>query len=172
VLQTRDRKLRRRPGRIKTPSGESPHFATKSRSPKVAPIRLSSLSPIEAAGAAIFDDGDRLVLLIKENYDRRRWGFPGGALEPGETPEQAVVREAREETGLEVRVESLVGSYSLADSSLVAHLFRCAIVAGTPAVPGSGESPRFAGGRSTCCRSRRRTSSTTLCPTRSPDGRA
>ena len=79
------------------------------------------------------------MLLIKENYDRRRWGFPGGALEPGETPEQAVVRETLEETGLEVRVESLVGSYSLADSSLVAHLFRCTILAGTPAVPGTGE---------------------------------
>jgi 8-oxo-dGTP diphosphatase len=100
---------------------------------------LPSVSPIEAAGAVIFGDGERLVLLIKENYDRRRWGFPGGALEPGETPEQAVVRETREETGLEVRVESLVGSYSLTDSSLVAHLFRCAVVSGTAAVPDTGE---------------------------------
>jgi 8-oxo-dGTP diphosphatase len=79
------------------------------------------------------------VLLIKENYDRRRWGFPGGALEPGETPEQAVARETREETGVEVRVDSLVGSYSLADSTLIAHLFRCTILAGTPAVPETGE---------------------------------
>jgi 8-oxo-dGTP diphosphatase len=100
---------------------------------------LSSVPPIEAAGVAIFGDDGRLVLLIKENYDRHRWGFPGGALEPGETPEQAAVRETREETGLEVRVQSLVGSYSLADSSLVAHLFRGAIVAGVPAVPDTGE---------------------------------
>jgi mutator protein MutT len=95
--------------------------------------------PTEAAGAAVFAEEGRLVLLIKENYDRRRWGFPGGALEPGETPEQAVVREVREETGIEVRADALVGSYSLADRSLVAHLFRCEVVAGTPAVPDSGE---------------------------------
>jgi ADP-ribose pyrophosphatase YjhB (NUDIX family) len=94
---------------------------------------------MEAAGAAVFGDDGRTVLLIKENYDRRRWGFPGGALEFGETPEQAVLREVREETGVEVCVEALVGSYSLADSSLVAHLFRCAIVSGTPGVPDSGE---------------------------------
>lgn len=100
---------------------------------------MASAPPIEAAGAAVFADGGRLVLLIKENYDRRRWGFPGGALEPGETPEQAVVRETREETGVEVRVDALVGSYSLADSTLVAHLFRCTILAGSPAVPGTGE---------------------------------
>ena len=95
-------------------------------------------NPLEAAGAAIFAE-DGSVLLMRENYDRRRWGFPGGALEPGETPDQAVVREVREETGLEVRVDAYVGSYSLADSSLVAHLFRCTIVAGTPAVPETGE---------------------------------
>jgi 8-oxo-dGTP diphosphatase len=93
---------------------------------------------LEAAGAAVFAD-DGSVLLIRENYDRRRWGFPGGALEPGETPEEAVVREVREETGVEVRIDGRVGSYSLADSSLVAHLFRCTIVAGTPAVPETGE---------------------------------
>jgi 8-oxo-dGTP diphosphatase len=100
---------------------------------------LRSALPIEAAGAAVFADGGRLVLLIKENYDRRRWGFPGGALEPDETPEKAVVRETREETGIAVSVDSLVGSYSLADSTLVAHLFICTIVTGTPAVPETGE---------------------------------
>jgi mutator protein MutT len=100
---------------------------------------LSSVPPIEAAGAAVFADDGRLVLLIKENYEHRRWGFPGGALEPGETPEQAVVREVREETGVETRVDALVGTYSLADSSLIMHLLRCTILAGTPAVPETGE---------------------------------
>jgi 8-oxo-dGTP diphosphatase len=84
-------------------------------------------------------DDDGRVLLIKENYDRERWGFPGGAVEPGETATQTVVREVREETGLDVRVESSVGSYSLEDSSLVVHVFRCAILGGTPRVPETGE---------------------------------
>jgi 8-oxo-dGTP pyrophosphatase MutT (NUDIX family) len=106
------------------------------------PLRAKGRSlrrnPLEAAGAAVFAD-DGPVLLIRENYDRRRWGFPGGALEPGETPEEAVVREVREATGVEVRIDACVGSYSLADSSLVAHLFRCTIVTGTPVVPDTGE---------------------------------
>ena len=128
-----EQKLKPAPDGAKTPAGESPHVATKFASHQV-PSNL-----MEAAGAAVFGDDGRTVLLIKENYDRRRWGFPGGALEFGETPEQAVLREVREETGVEVCVEALVGSYSLADSSLVAHLFRCAIVSGTPGVPDSGE---------------------------------
>jgi mutator protein MutT len=100
---------------------------------------LASARPTRAAGAAILDDDGRRVLLIQENYDRRRWGFPGGALELGETPEEAVVREVREETGVEVRVEAHVGSYSVANSSLVVYLFRCAILVGAPAVPDGDE---------------------------------
>ncbi|HEY1565313.1 MAG TPA: NUDIX hydrolase [Gaiellaceae bacterium] len=99
---------------------------------------MSSGRPIEAAGAFVLDDAGR-VLLIKENYDRRRWGFPGGAVERGETPEQAVVREVREETGVEVRIESRVGVYVLADSAVSLHVYRCEIVCGTPEVPSSGE---------------------------------
>jgi len=94
--------------------------------------------PIEAAGAVVFDAEGR-VLLIKENYDRERWGFPGGAVELGETAEQAVVREVLEETGAAIRIDALVGTYSLADSSLTCRLFRCSILTGTPAVPDGGE---------------------------------
>jgi 8-oxo-dGTP diphosphatase len=44
----------------------------------------------------IFGDRGR-VLLIRENYDRRRWGLPGGRIEDGEAPWEAAIREAREE---------------------------------------------------------------------------
>lgn len=99
---------------------------------------MSVRAPVEAAAAAILD-GDGRLLLIKENYDRRRWGFPGGAVEGGETPVQAVVGEVREETGADVSVGELVGTYGLADSSLSGYVFRCTIVAGTPAVPPTDE---------------------------------
>jgi 8-oxo-dGTP diphosphatase len=89
------------------------------------------------AAALVFDPSGR-VLLVKENYDRRRWSLPGGAIEPGETPEQAVVRETLEETGISVQIEHLVGSYTL-DDGFTAHAFRCVHVEGEPEVQDPGE---------------------------------
>jgi 8-oxo-dGTP diphosphatase len=93
--------------------------------------------PFRAAAAVIFDS-ERRVLLVKENYAQRRWSLPGGAVEPGESDEQAVIREAAEETGVAVRIDHLIGSYSL-DSGVTATAFVCSITHGEPAVPDTGE---------------------------------
>jgi 8-oxo-dGTP diphosphatase len=53
--------------------------------------------------------GAEVLLLLRTSP--RAWEFPGGALERGEAPEEAVVRETLEETGLDVEVERLVGWY-------------------------------------------------------------
>lgn len=49
------------------------------------------------------------LLLVKrgERPDRGKWSFPGGAVELGETTEEAATREVKEETGLEVELEGL-----------------------------------------------------------------
>jgi ADP-ribose pyrophosphatase YjhB (NUDIX family) len=60
----------------------------------------------------LLDERSR-VLLIKENYDRRRWGLPGGAVELGETPAEAAIREVAEETGLTVGLDGLIALYYL-----------------------------------------------------------
>lgn len=65
------------------------------------------------SGGCLFDDAGRV--LLQRRGDSNKWGFPGGAIELGETPEQAAIRELREETGLDVAVESLIGIYTDSD---------------------------------------------------------
>lgn len=51
------------------------------------------------------------VLLIHEDYGRHRWGLPGGRHEPGESIEETAIREAKEETNLDVELGELIGTY-------------------------------------------------------------
>lgn len=58
--------------------------------------------------------GDNKLILVKRSFDpfKDRWAFPGGIVEYGETVEDAAIRESKEETGLDVRIERLLGVYS------------------------------------------------------------
>lgn len=58
---------------------------------------------------AVFQDG-RVLLTQREDFEV--WCLPGGGVDPGETLAQAAIREVREETGIEVELERLVGMYS------------------------------------------------------------
>ncbi|SHF01376.1 NUDIX hydrolase [Clostridium fallax] len=63
-------------------------------------------SPIIQCGACVFIEKDNKVLL-QRRVDNDAWGVPGGALELGESLEEAAVREVREETGLIIDKEDL-----------------------------------------------------------------
>lgn len=62
------------------------------------------------AGGCIFND--RGEVLLQRRGDCDQWGFPGGTVELGETPQMAAVREVKEETGLDVVVGELIGIYT------------------------------------------------------------
>jgi ADP-ribose pyrophosphatase YjhB (NUDIX family) len=90
--------------------------------------------------AVIFDEGR---VLLQRRDDNRQWGLPGGAVEPGESVHAAIVREVREETGLEVEPLRLIGVYSdpanhqvitYPDGNVihyVSSVFECAVRGGT-----------------------------------------
>ncbi len=65
-----------------------------------------------AADALVIEGGK--VLLMKREFEpfRGKWAIPGGFLEEGESVEECCVREAKEETGLDVEVEGLLGVFS------------------------------------------------------------
>lgn len=62
---------------------------------------------------AIIPYPDNKILLIKRNTRPfvGYWALPGGRMDPGETIEQTVIREVKEETGLEGKIVSIVGEY-------------------------------------------------------------
>lgn len=90
--------------------------------------------------AVIFGEGGVLLQLRDDNG---RWGLPGGAVEPGESVTAAIVREVREETGLDVEPVRLIGVYSdPANHQVIAYpdgnvihyvstVFECAVRGGT-----------------------------------------
>ncbi len=71
---------------------------------------LGTITPKVGAHAAVFDAAGRILLV--QRADDRRWCLPCGWVEPNESPEEAAVRETREETGLSVRVRTLTGVFT------------------------------------------------------------
>jgi len=71
-------------------------------------------------------------VLLSVRSDLWGWELPGGTAEEVEAPEQALLREVREETGLEVAVASQVGCYRRSGfAAHTAHVFRCHVVSGS-----------------------------------------
>ncbi len=67
---------------------------------------------VYAGGCTFNKNGE---VLLQKRADCNKWGFPGGAIELGETPEMAAKREVKEETGLDVEVNKLIGIYTDSD---------------------------------------------------------
>lgn len=72
----------------------------------------------------ILDEEER-VLLVKRTYGDKRWGLPGGGVEPGETIHEAIIRECKEELGIDVIVDALTGFYYHKGFNSQVGIFRC-----------------------------------------------
>ena len=98
---------------------------------------------------AAFLPQDERVLLARRRPDDARgglWEFPGGKVEFGETPAQALARELSEELGIQVEVgeELAIAAHAYPDCKIRLHLFRCRILSGDPQPLGCAE-VRWAG---------------------------
>ena len=60
----------------------------------------------------MIDHPGRPIVLIERKYPPHGWALPGGFVDVGETLEAAAIREAKEETSLDVRLTCLLGNYS------------------------------------------------------------
>lgn len=86
---------------------------------------------MQVVGAAIVRDGR--VLAARRSAPPATaggWEFPGGKVEPGESEVGALVRECREELGVEIRVGALLGAVE--PSGFVLRVYRAELLAGEP----------------------------------------
>lgn len=96
---------------------------------------------VPCVGAVVLDGAGRLLLIRRGHAPSiGLWSVPGGRVEPGETLADAVVREVREETGLAVRPDSVVGRLSIPGDGVVYDVtdFACTLL-GPPADPVAGD---------------------------------
>jgi len=87
--------------------------------------------------ASVFITDERgFVLLVHEADGKHRWGLPGGRHEPGESIEETAVREAKEETNLDVELLELIGEYRLVSAGgealLDVSVFIAEVLSGDP----------------------------------------
>jgi 8-oxo-dGTP diphosphatase len=81
--------------------------------------------------SAVIINQDKHILLEKLTYqDIYPWGLPGGNLNYGEEPEDAVVRETREETGLEVEVKRLLLAKNANAGDILGLFYWCTVTSG------------------------------------------
>jgi mutator protein MutT len=70
--------------------------------------RLYPDQPVVGVGALILSEGKILLEKRRNEPAKGKWSIPGGVVEVGESPEEAVIRETKEETGLDVEAPRLV----------------------------------------------------------------
>lgn len=87
-------------------------------------------NPKVAAGAIVARDG--AVLLNQRDIDPGlgKWGLPAGYVDLGEQVEVAAIREVKEETGLDVRLDALLGVYSNLERGVVLVVYCASVVGG------------------------------------------
>lgn len=96
------------------------------------------MKQVTVSGAVILrtnpDTSKKEIFATQRGYGDYKdgWEIPGGKLEPGETPEQCIVREIKEELATDVKAEKILGvvDYDYPNFHLTMHCILCTIVSG------------------------------------------
>lgn len=96
---------------------------------QVAYDLVMKMNPRKLAAHAVITDDQGRVLVLRSRY-AGVWSLPGGGLDRRENLDTAVIRECREELGVEVAVEAMTGMYYHANISAYVGIFRCRIRSG------------------------------------------
>jgi ADP-ribose pyrophosphatase YjhB (NUDIX family) len=102
------------------------------------------LDPKVAVGTIIRDERNHVVLVrraIEPGYGK--WVFPGGFVDRGEDVKAAAIREAREESGLEVRLDRLINVYSYPGRAPVIIVYAATMTGGCLACDDESSEGRF-----------------------------
>lgn len=79
-------------------------------------------------GSAVIIEDDKIAVIRREHNGEVYYVFPGGGIEDGERPEEATVREAMEELGVQIELQTLIGTVNFNGTQ---HFFLATIVGGT-----------------------------------------
>ena len=95
-----------------------------------------SQNSVQVAGCIILDQQSRILLLHRSTHKRQQWEIPGGKIEPGESAEQAAIREIKEELGVDVKIIKMLGSKEFTEDGRTWHYtwFEAQIQKGEPKV--------------------------------------
>lgn len=102
---------------------------------------MSRTEQAELTVVCLLEDGGRVLLQNRQKQDWRGYALPGGHVEPGESFVDAVIREMKEETGLDIRHPALVGvkQFPIESGRYVVLLFKAAEWSGTLTSSEEGE---------------------------------
>jgi ADP-ribose pyrophosphatase YjhB (NUDIX family) len=102
---------------------------------------VKKIANYKLAVAVMVVNKENNILLVK-NYNRG-WEFPGGFVGPGETIKDAAIREAKEETGVHIRLTDLIGIEQHVLTSTCVFIFKGEPAGGTLAVSDENQDVRY-----------------------------